>query len=125
MNETVCKIPLDKHLICARVWWLTAKRLWLISALSIRLCLSGSLVSDALSLPAKSTNHILHTQARFILKSVTLEQYFSAYLIYYPTTHSSGSRQDGEKYIHIIRSIYNKTHQMSSLTCHLSADLDV
>lgn len=41
---------------------LTANRLWLISAPSIRLCLSGSLVSDALSLPAKSTNHILQAK---------------------------------------------------------------
>lgn len=46
--------------------YLTANRLWLISAASMRLCLPGSLVSDARSLPARSTNHILqaHTQTR-------------------------------------------------------------
>lgn len=107
-NLIQCGISLCLHL--------TARRLWLISAASMRLCLSGSLVSDALSLPARSTNHILwgHTQTSIFLGSVILHQQLKPS---FDLLHNDCCKKDNTR-----PSVY---HCMALLTCQLSAGLDI
>lgn len=59
---------------------LTARRLWLISAPSIFVCLSESLASAALSLPAKSMKEILE-------KRHSRDDFFGALAYFYIHQH--------------------------------------
>lgn len=79
---------------------LTASRLWLISAPSIRLCLSSSLVSDARSLPARSTNHILQAQTRWHIFFVWSFGTISEDLIDYTITLAEFYEESTKMFVH-------------------------
>lgn len=59
---------------------LTARRLWFISAPSIFVCLSESLASAALSLPAKSMKEILQNRH-------SRQEFFGALVSFYTSHH--------------------------------------
>lgn len=66
---------------------LTARRLWLISAPSIFVCLSESLASAALSLPAKSMKEILE-------KRHSRDDFFGALVYFYISQHFVTARRN-------------------------------
>lgn len=99
---------------------LTDRRLWFISAPSIRLRLSVSFVSEARSLPAKSTNHILqaHTKTHAVITQIWNRSTLSK------KTHRE-QLEFSSIWIRMFQSNKKKVDIVFQLTSQPSAGLDV